>query len=188
MDVKPGCSDIVLGTSHCDIWEITNDRPEPLILGHTADVYGVAWHPKKPYRFVTACEGHNIHLFNAKRRMLMAKVAVGEPAHSVAFSPNGAHLAVGTTLGTVKVLLSEDMAKVVAQQRTFAEAVDNLSYSPDGTKLAAGSHDNFIDVFDVTRGCAFAGFWFFFSGDHALGGRRRVLPLAASAENPAADC
>lgn len=31
--------------------------------------------------------------------------------------------------------------------------VETLSYSFDGTKLAAGSHDNFIDIFDVTRGC-----------------------------------
>jgi WD40 repeat protein len=31
------------------------------------------------------------------------------------------------------------------------EAVDDLKYSPDGCKLAAGSHDNFIDIYDVKK-------------------------------------
>jgi WD40 repeat protein len=32
------------------------------------------------------------------------------------------------------------------------EAVDALRYSPDGSKLAAGSHDNCIDIYDVHAG------------------------------------
>ena len=30
-----------------------------------------------------------------------------------------------------------------------AEGIDEVKYSPDGALLAAGSHDNFIDVYDV---------------------------------------
>ena len=40
----------------------------------------------------------------------------------------------------------------VAEQHYAKETVEELKYSPDGTKLAAGSHDNFIDIYDVTRG------------------------------------
>ncbi|KAF6256823.1 hypothetical protein COO60DRAFT_1640423 [Scenedesmus sp. NREL 46B-D3] len=54
---------------------------------------------------------------------LQAQVDIGMPSRAVDFSPDGAHLA----------------------------AVDDLKYSPDGCKLAAGSHDNFIDIFDVKR-------------------------------------
>lgn len=57
------------------------------------------------------------------------------------------------------MLLAEDMTKVVAEQRTFVEAVDQLKYSPDNSKLAAGSHDNFVDIFDVTRGCGAPARW-----------------------------
>lgn len=35
---------------------------------------------------------------------LQAKVNIGLPARSVAFSPNGAHLAVGTVTGAIRVV------------------------------------------------------------------------------------
>lgn len=90
-------------------------------------------------------------LWHAKKRQLVAKVNVGAPSHSVAFSPNGAHLAVGTVTGAIKVLLVENLTVKVVEQRYTKEAIDVLHYSPDGTKLAAGSHDNFIDIFDATK-------------------------------------
>jgi hypothetical protein len=31
------------------------------------------------------------------------------------------------------------------------DTIDDLKYSPDCCKLAAGSHDNFIDMFDVKK-------------------------------------
>lgn len=45
--------------------------PEPLTQGHTADVYGLAFHPKKPHKFATACDSMNVFLWNAKRRQLV---------------------------------------------------------------------------------------------------------------------
>lgn len=73
LDVLPGGSDIIAGTHRCDIWEIANDKAEPLIQGHSADVYGLSWHPLKPYRFVTASEGSNVYLYHAKRRVLLVR-------------------------------------------------------------------------------------------------------------------
>lgn len=45
--------------------------PDPLIQGHTGDVYGVAFHPKKPHKFATACESNNVYLWHARRRQLL---------------------------------------------------------------------------------------------------------------------
>lgn len=39
--------------------------------GHTNDVYACAWHPKKPYKFATACDSSNVFLWNARRRQLI---------------------------------------------------------------------------------------------------------------------
>lgn len=131
--------------------------PEVMVQGHTDDVYGVAFHPKRPHKFATVCDSSNVFLWNSKRRrveerprgaglrgwvqdmcwgecvhssrstshvpsppllsspcplffpsvpairQLTAKVSIGVAARAVAFSPNGAHLAVGTNVGSIKV-------------------------------------------------------------------------------------
>lgn len=50
-----------------------------------------------------------------------------------------------------QVLMVEKLTQKVAEVHTLKEMVHELKYSPDGTKLAAGSHDNYIDVYDVTQ-------------------------------------
>jgi len=40
----------------------------------------------------------------------------------------------------------------VAWCKTFASSVDALRFSPDGALLAAGSHDQFVDVYDARAG------------------------------------
>ncbi|KAF5837533.1 hypothetical protein DUNSADRAFT_4226 [Dunaliella salina] len=145
---------LVAGTNRCEIWAVSNDIPESLVQGHTNDVYACAWHPKKPYKFATACDSSNVFLWNARRRQLIAKVNVGLAARSVAFSPNGAHLAVGTITGSIRVVQVEDMSQKVAEMHFSSQGIKELKYSPDGTMMAAGSHDCDIDIFDVTRGYA----------------------------------
>uniref|UniRef100_A0A383W527 PLAT domain-containing protein n=1 Tax=Tetradesmus obliquus TaxID=3088 RepID=A0A383W527_TETOB len=178
LDVRRGGSELLLGTHCCDLWELdpaaatgginaspsaastarpgsaaaaASVLPEPLIQGHTGDVWGVAYHPLKPHRFVTACESNSIFVWHGRRRQLMAQVDIGMPSHAVDFSSDGAHLAVGGTSGAIKVLNAADMNQLVAQMHFSKEAIDDLKYSPDCSKLAAGSHDNFIDIFDVKR-------------------------------------
>ncbi|KAG2499991.1 hypothetical protein HYH03_002273 [Edaphochlamys debaryana] len=151
LDAMENGYDMVAGTHRCEIWELSGDVPEPLTQGHSADVYGLAFHPKKPHKFATACDSKTVFMWNAKRRQLVAKVNIGVEAQSVAFSPNGAHLAVGTITGMVKVLMVENLTQKVAEMHTLKEMVHEIKYSPDGTKLAAGSHDNYIDIYDVTR-------------------------------------
>lgn len=50
-----------------------------------------------------------------------------------------------------QVVLVEDLTKKVAEQHHAKEQVGVLKYSPDGTKLAAGSNDNFIYIYNVLQ-------------------------------------
>ena len=61
------------------------------------------------------------------------------------------------SLPPFQVLLTEALTTKVAEAHFHKEAIDDLKYSPDGSKLATASHDNFIDVFDVHRGCDIGG-------------------------------
>jgi WD40 repeat protein len=45
------------------------------------------------------------------------------------------------------------MSQKVAEMHFSSQGIKELKYSADGTKLAAGSHDCDIDIFDVMRGC-----------------------------------
>lgn len=46
----------------------------------------------------------------------------------------------------------EALTQKVAEAKNHAEQVSEVQYSPDGSKLATGSHDNAIDIYDVQRG------------------------------------
>ena len=73
----------------CEIWEVNRDSPEPITQGHSAKVYGVAFHPKKPYKFATACDSKNVFMWSAKRRQLLVRGqrgARGRPLWTIARS------------------------------------------------------------------------------------------------------
>jgi hypothetical protein len=46
-----------------------------MVQGHTDDVYGVAFHPKRPHKFATVCDSSNVFLWNSKRRRVGGGVA-----------------------------------------------------------------------------------------------------------------
>jgi hypothetical protein len=60
-----------VGLQHSGTGAGGNLLPECLVRGHTGDVYGAAFHPKKPHKFVTACESNNVFLWHARRRQLI---------------------------------------------------------------------------------------------------------------------
>jgi len=151
LDSFPGSEVFMAGTSHCDIWEVDAD-PEVLIYGHTADLYGCCFHPNKPHRFVTVCESSSIFVWNAKKRQLSARCSVQAKARMACISPNGQHLAVGCAGGRMRVLLMENLKQTVADKHEHLEAIDEMAYSPDGTRLVTGSHDNCMHLYDVQRG------------------------------------
>ncbi|CAG9464667.1 unnamed protein product [Pedinophyceae sp. YPF-701] len=157
LDAHPVSGSLLVGTSACDVLEVPGDgdeAPAPLVDGHRADLHHVAFHPKRGHKYATACESGVVSFWDARRRQLLAKVNIGLPACAVDFSPNGLHLAIGCGEGSVRVLATSDLRKTLKAARHCIEAIHEVRYSPDGAKLAVGSHDNFVDVYDVERGYA----------------------------------
>ena len=163
LDCHRHSSDVMVGTHRCDIWEIDDiNGAHPMLYGHSGEVRGLAVHPMEPHIFATGSEAGRLFIWNLKLRMLKAKCNVHHPATGCGFSPDGRHIAVGCKDGTLLILNYKNLIngyfKQVVQREDGTrcefhhcnEAIDEVKYSPDGCLLAVGSHDNFIDIYDVT--------------------------------------
>jgi WD40 repeat protein len=69
---------------------------------------------------------------------------------AVDVNPKGDKIAVGMRDGTLRIYsYTPKEIKLTYLKKISKEWIEDLKFSPDGTKLAVGSHDNFIYVFDV---------------------------------------
>ncbi|KAG2444303.1 hypothetical protein HXX76_001060 [Chlamydomonas incerta] len=155
LDCAPDIPEMfVAGVASCDVWEVDKD-PEVLVYGQQADLYGLATNPAFPHVYATCCDSDSVTVWSSVTRKPIRIVSLGGlVARGCAFSPSGQQLAVGCANGGIKVLEFHPAVRQVWWGKTFSSSVDELKYSPCGRYLAAGSHDQFIDIFDVTRGYA----------------------------------
>lgn len=72
-------------------------------------------------------------------------------ARAVAYNPQNGHIAIGHNDGTLSVRAGlTKLDQVVATNKDSQEWIEAIEYSPDGKKLAVGSHDNNIYVYDAS--------------------------------------
>ena len=92
----------------------------------------------------------------ASGRLVAAPLTKSSPVNAVAFSPDGANLAIGKDDGTVDLW---DLAASKVRSLPSADPKDYssrgvlcLAYSPDGRRLAAGRRDDTIRSWEVAQG------------------------------------
>ena len=153
LDSAPDSDAFIAGTNRCDIWEV-DESPTAIIDGHQGEVRALAAHPKVSSLFVTASMAGRVYVWDSKLRALVDvkrfKDASLKPT-SLDFSPLGDMLAVGFAGGGLKILAFPSLDELF-WTRTFTSAIDVVKFSPDGSLLAAGSHDAAVDIFDVSKG------------------------------------
>ena len=71
-------------------------------------------------------------------------------SRALAYNSSNGHIAVGHNDGTLTIRAAPDqLDNIVAQTNDAKEWIEDMEYSPDGSKLAVGSHDNKIYVYSV---------------------------------------
>jgi RNA polymerase sigma factor (sigma-70 family) len=141
------------------LWDVATWQERASLAGHTREVNGLAF-ARDGKTLATAGSDGTVKLWDfatGKERttLKLPKAAVNNVAFSVAFSPDGKTLAVGTggfrVPGEV-VLWDVASAKVRTVLKGHELQVTSVAFSPDGKTLASGSYDQTVRLWDVASG------------------------------------
>jgi WD40 repeat protein/tetratricopeptide (TPR) repeat protein len=138
--------------SLCQVWDAANGRTVSL-LPHLQRLRALAFSLDGQV-LATGDEGGTIHLWNAVTGENIGKsFTAGAIVLSLAFSPDGRLLAVGTDSVAFQALLWDlDAGRARGDPVRFKDRVPCLTFSPDGTDLAAGSRDGSVRVVETSTG------------------------------------
>ncbi|KAF3836751.1 hypothetical protein F7725_004215 [Dissostichus mawsoni] len=119
------------------------------LLGHVDEMWGLATHPSQNI-FLTCGHDRQVCLWNTEEHKLDWCITLEEYGLCADFCPNGSVVSVG--LNTGRWLALDLLTREVVFESTDGnEQLSVMRYSPDGSFLAVGSHDNFIYIYNVTE-------------------------------------
>nr|XP_032811871.1 echinoderm microtubule-associated protein-like 2 isoform X2 [Petromyzon marinus] len=141
---------ILVGTTKNFILSCSLDgEVNPIIQGHTDELWGLECHPSRD-RFFTCSYDKRVSMWDVHSHRLIWSKSVEEAAQSADFHPTGTVVAVGMQKGKWAVLDAET-SDLVTLHTDGAELLSVMRYSPDGSMLAIGSHENFIFLHAVSE-------------------------------------
>ncbi|XP_064796787.1 echinoderm microtubule-associated protein-like 3 isoform X7 [Oncorhynchus masou masou] len=155
--------EVLVGTTRNAILRGTfSDGFVAIVQGHVDEMWGLATHPSQDV-FLTCGHDRQVCVWNTAEHKLdwCTTLEVGgsgqytnSPTHEYGlcadFCPNGAVVSVGLSTGRWLVL-DLQTKEVISDYTDGNEQLSVMRYSPDGSFLAVGSHDNFIYVYNVTE-------------------------------------
>ncbi|CAF3520544.1 unnamed protein product [Rotaria sp. Silwood1] len=140
---------IIIGTRGGEICEIEKDgRIRIPIQGHAAgELWGLSTHPKK-YEMCTASDDKTVRIWSLQERRMLRFRHFTKLLRTCEYSQNGEQIAVGTKDGQLLILKEADLSTIMTAEYRNRE-VSDIKFSPKGSYLAVGTHDNFVDIYNV---------------------------------------
>ncbi|XP_060730251.1 echinoderm microtubule-associated protein-like 3 isoform X1 [Tachysurus vachellii] len=143
--------ELLVGTTRNAILRGTfSDGFVAIVQGHVDEMWGLATHPSQNI-FLTCGNDKQVCMWNAEEHSLGWCTTLEESGLCADFCPNGSVVSVGLSTGRWLVLDLKNQ-EVVSDLTDGNEQLSVMRYSPDGSFLAVGSHDNFIYIYSVTEG------------------------------------
>mmetsp|Transcript_5014 Transcript_5014/g.7563 ORF Transcript_5014/g.7563 Transcript_5014/m.7563 type:complete len:745 (+) Transcript_5014:32-2266(+) len=147
----------VLMQSHADgeVWGLAVDKSDNIIVTVGDDNYVKVWDVKQRKCVKSAILDPN----KGEERKAgygastLASTSPNQQGRALCINPSNGHIAIGLNDGKVIIKQSIDnLESTVNNFKIAKEWIEAMQYSPDGSKLAVGSHDNAVYVFDVAGG------------------------------------
>ncbi|XP_047456738.1 echinoderm microtubule-associated protein-like 3 isoform X2 [Mugil cephalus] len=143
--------ELLVGTTRNAILRGTfSDGFVAIVQGHVDEMWGLATHPSQNI-FLTCGHDRQVCLWQTEEHKLDWCITLEQEYGLCSdFCPNGSVVSVGLSTGRWLVL---DLLtrEVVSESTDGNEQLSVMRYSPDGSFLAVGSHDNFIYIYNVTE-------------------------------------
>ncbi|CAF1474328.1 unnamed protein product, partial [Adineta steineri] len=160
---------IVIGTRGGEICEIEKDgRIRVAVQGHAeGEMWGLSTHPKK-YEICTVSDDKTIRIWSLVDRRMLRFKTFPKLLRTCEYSQNGDLIAVGTkdglkknvlfqifqktkffALGGFMILNEADLENSIDPVQHRNREVSDIKFSPDDRHVAVGTHDNFVDIYNV---------------------------------------
>ncbi|UJR16486.1 hypothetical protein I4U23_003389 [Adineta vaga] len=140
---------IFVGTHRGEICEIDKDgRIRICVQGHAeGEMWALSTHPNK-LEICTASDDKTVRIWSLQDRRMLRYKTFDKLIRTCEYSQNGKFIAVGTKDGQFKILNEADLNEIVHVEHRNQE-VSDIKFSPDDRYLAVGTHDNFVDIYNV---------------------------------------
>ncbi len=169
VDVNNG--NLLVGLRSGDIYECSQDGNNKQLLmesHHEGEAWGL--NSAGPDHVVTSCDDNKIKTWNIRTRKCectgkissesrkapkggastLSHLPASQCARAVAVGPQG-HVVVGHNDGTMTVRAGKDkLDQVISTNQDSKEWIEAIEFSPDGSMVAVGSHDNDIRVYSTS--------------------------------------
>lgn len=152
---------ILVAALSAEIYEIARESGSITLYseGHFRDeLWAAEAHPADPDVYATAGDDQTIRCWSHSLRRLLRKAKLDGPVRALAWSPDGARLVAGMG-GTVSglrhpkdgvfLILDANSLEVRHEGRDSRHWIRCIKYSPDGAKIAVGSMDHKIYLYDA---------------------------------------
>lgn len=120
-----------------------------ILYGHDRAVFGVAYHPKDPFFFISGGFDRHINFWNRKGGVYRRIKAHSKPVFCLAYSPNGQLIASGSADRTICIWDKEGNKKRTL--RGHRDTVLSVAFSPNNNQLLSGSEDRTAILWNLEK-------------------------------------